>query len=108
MKKHCIKIPVIMEVIQWTGENRYEIEDFVGALLVPWVDGNMSSGYIGIRTLNGVMEGKIGDYVIKESENNFYICDQNSFEDEYYEVTDVSKQGEISVIYAGNMKDAGD
>ena len=108
MMKRYVKKPEIVEGVQWTGENQYEIEEFVGPLLIPWVDGNCSSGYIGIRTLHGVTEGTIGDYVVKESDNNFYICDQNSFEDGYYEVTDVSKQGEISVIHAGNMKEEGD
>lgn len=68
------KRPVVIEAIQYTGENPAEIKEFVGENCRINKD-----GYIFIRTLEGSMEVSVGDFVIKGVNGEFYPCKPDIF-----------------------------
>ena len=74
------KKPVVIEAVQWTGENASEIHGFVGGKLLQ-VDGE-----IHIKTLEGVMHATKGDYIIKGVHGEFYPCKPDIFAETYEEV----------------------
>lgn len=92
------KKPVIIEAVQWTGKNIGVIKKFVGvnAKFHYYVtEGDMNSvsetppsiGDYGIEltisTLEGDMQAKIGDYIIKGVSGEFYPCKPDIFEKTY-------------------------
>ncbi len=84
------KKPVVIEVIQWTGENKYEVEKFAGdktSLSVNSIyrpQGHLPEDYIlYINTLEGTMKAEIGDYIIKGIKGEFYPCRKDIFEETY-------------------------
>ena len=87
------KKPVVVEAIHWTGLNSTEIMDFTGKHLKYGVDEDMSTAYIAgqgppvcyieIPTLEGVMRGLSGDYIIKVVNGEFYPCKPDIFEKTY-------------------------
>lgn len=78
------KRPVTIEAMQITsGESVLSIAE--------WID-NPETGYstnpptVWIETLEGRMEGSIGDWVIKGTEGEFYPCKPDIFNKIYQEV----------------------
>jgi len=72
------KKPVVIEAVQWTGENGSALRAFIrGAGFVE--DG----GEIEINTLEGKMIGTIGDWIIKGVKGEFYPCKPDIFEATY-------------------------
>lgn len=71
------KKPVVVDAIQWTGENHDEIMKFVGN------DVSRGDGKIYIDTLEGIMSASIGDWVIKGVKGEFYPCKPDIFERTY-------------------------
>ena len=74
------KKPVVIEAIQWNGNNGEEIVNFVG--LVGYTNGEN----IIIPTLEGDMLASKGDYIIKGIKGEFYPCKPDIFEATYEEV----------------------
>lgn len=95
MIKKYRKKPVVIEAIQWTGENELEIKKFVGESLIidlirepqlteqgfipKWVE-------LKIKTLEGIHLANIGDYIIKGVKGEYYPCKPDIFEKTYEEV----------------------
>ena len=79
MKKYRKK-PVVIEAIQYNGDNYNEISNFTGnkSLL-----GLKQSNEIIISTLEGNMIVSIGDYIIKGIKGEFYPCKPDIFEQTY-------------------------
>ena len=73
------KKPVVVTAIKWTGENREELRDFVGAALTynPYRSEPM------IHTLEGIMKAGIGDWIIKGVKGEFYPCKPEIFDATY-------------------------
>lgn len=69
------KKPVIVEAIQYTGDNLLEVMKFCKA--IRFID------YLYIATLESNMRVNIGDYVIKGVRGEFYPCEKNIFEETY-------------------------
>ena len=65
------KKPVVIDAVQWTGENHDEIHDFC----------NIRPGtlWVGIETLEGTMFANIGDWIIKGVQGEFYPCKPDIF-----------------------------
>lgn len=107
MKIKAMKKPVVIEAVQWTGNNFEEIKEFCGQLELPmencpydvayckycsdWV---MTSEDVSnckdkdgielyIRTLEGDHKARIGDYVIKGVRGEYYPCEKSIFEETY-------------------------
>lgn len=82
MKKYRKK-PVIIEAVQFTGNNVDEILEFAKDSF-----NNPSTSEIVIPTLEGNMMVSIGDYVIKGVNGEFYPCKPDIFDKTYEEVVE--------------------
>lgn len=73
------KKPVVIEAIQWNGENTMEI--------LKWA-GNKAYLYdsLYIKTLEGDHKATIGDYIIKGIKGEFYPCKPDIFEATYEKI----------------------
>lgn len=78
VKKYCKK-PVVVEAVQWTGENIDEIVEFCGEYCnsFDWSD------VLYIYTLGGHRIARVGDYIIKGVRGEFYPCMPHIFEETY-------------------------
>ena len=82
MIKKFKKKPVIIEAIQWNGENLSEIDEFTKNEVK-----NHESVLI-ISTLEGDMYVSLNDYIIKGVNGEFYPCKPDIFVKTYEEVTE--------------------
>lgn len=73
------KKPVVIEAVQFTGDNHGAIADFVEGNYIAEANG---VGFY-IRTLEGTMLASIGDYIIKGVNGEFYPCKPDIFEKTY-------------------------
>jgi hypothetical protein len=80
------KKPVVIEALQWTGENVNEVLEFVNRADIRITnhmrDGEMKSE-IHIHTLEGPMHASQGDWIIKGVRGEFYPCKPDIFEETY-------------------------
>lgn len=81
------KKPVVVECIQWTGDNLQEIRDFVGNYLLEnyieihtYHKRSEVLNTIEIITLEGNHLCNINDYIIKGVQGEFYPCKPDIFE----------------------------
>lgn len=77
------KKPVVIEAVQWDGENPKECMKFVNSGAAD-VEGDT----ILIATLEGTMKASKGDWIIKGVNGEFYPCKPDIFEKTYELVTD--------------------
>lgn len=75
------KKPVVIEAVLWTGHNHKDIDRFVDTEDLSVKDHNLL-----IHTLEGIMQAKPGDYIIKGVQGEFYPCKPDIFEATYEEV----------------------
>lgn len=66
------KKPVVIEAVQWTGDNRPELADFMGA--DPVVRWNHSEGdYVVLTTIHGeTARARVGDWIVPEPQDGRY------------------------------------
>ena len=83
MIKQYRKKPVVIEAIQWTGNNHIEVAEFMFGANV-YI--NKPKGYVEIETLEGKMFAEVNDYIIKGIKGEFYPCKPDIFEQTYEEV----------------------
>lgn len=80
---HFRKKPVVIEAVQWNGANHLITETFMkgsGA----YMDYSVKQlGVIKIPTLEGTMDGNVGDWIIKGVNGEFYSCKPDIFEKTY-------------------------
>lgn len=79
------KRPVVIEAIQWTGYNTYEVIDFAGKN-VATEKFDKDTDTLLVKTLEGTMKANIGDYIIKGIANEFYPCNEKIFYQTYEKV----------------------
>lgn len=77
------KKPVLIQAVQWTGENRSEVRAFAdadraGGVLI--LDGETG---VAIETLEGTMLASPGDWIIRGVKGEFYPCKPDIFEATY-------------------------
>ena len=91
MIKKYRKKPIVIEAIQWTGDNLFDV--------AAWMNDIPNSGWkvvhyeegkavyrIEISTLEGTMTAGKGDYIIKGIKGELYPCKADIFEASYDEV----------------------
>ena len=76
------KKPVVIDAVTWTGENKEEVQEFIGDA------GFVKGHYVDIGTLEGMMVASIGDYIIKGVKGEFYPCKPDIFAATYEAVAD--------------------
>ena len=82
--KRFRKKPIVIDAIQWTGDNTQEVMDFVGEksrFFPKWIIPR-----IVIETLEGWMHVRRNDFVIKGVKGEFYPCKPDIFAETYDEV----------------------
>ncbi len=92
------KKPVIVEAIQWNGNNTQEILDFCNGNCVEKARG----AYLYVTTLEGGHIASVDDYIIKGVNGEFYPCKPDIFE-KTYDVVNESEQYEPQKHYE-NLK----
>lgn len=80
MTKYCKK-PIVIEAIRYNGENKSEIQEFVGTYL-----DSTEARQLKIFTLEGVMLANIGDYIIRGVNGEYYPCKPDIFKKTYCKV----------------------
>lgn len=91
MIKEYRKKPVIIEAIQYTGKNGFEIRKWSDTnvlespVLEPTED-NLTGEYLQIYTLEGTMTAIVGDYIIRGIQGEYYPCKPDIFHKTYEEV----------------------
>ena len=90
------KKPVVIEAVKFDGTDES----------VKWLLSQLKSGEIGracnklyIKTLEGVMEAKVGDYVIKGVNGEFYPCKPDIFEKTYEKIEDDDLLNEKPIFF---------
>lgn len=76
------KKPVVIEAVQFTGKNFEEITAFCPIAEV-FHNEPLQLNTLGIRTLEGTMEGSVNDWIIKGVNGEFYPCKPDIFEKTY-------------------------
>lgn len=86
------KKPVVIEAIQWDGNNEKEIENFSGCIVSRLTEMKKNQSveidYLQCKTLEGVMLASLGDFIIKGVQGEFYPCKPDIFEQTYERVED--------------------
>jgi hypothetical protein len=75
-----VKKPVIIEAVQWTGDNSLDIAEFVKDTERKY---EFKGDALFIHTLEGSMRASKNDYIIKGVEGEFYPCKPEIFEKTY-------------------------
>ena len=79
------KKPVVIEAVQWTGNNREEMEKFIPNTIL--AKKNVEKE-LAIGTLEGVMTASKNDWIIKGVHGEYYPCKPDIFEKTYELVDD--------------------
>lgn len=89
--KRYRKRPMVIEAMQWTGDNIHQIWDWAGAQDVYGpTEKNLNS--LIISTLEGKMRCNLGDFVLKGIRGELYPCEKSIFIESYEEVEDTSTE----------------
>ena len=81
-----IKKPIIIEAIKYTGNNINEIKEFAG------FDRVMVGNKLIIKSLEGLMDADIGDYIIKGVKGEIYPCRPDIFKLTYSDFVEDLKE----------------
>lgn len=106
-----VKKPVEIEAIQWTGENKEEIKEFVGESAifckVKYQNDVLPSHWeLRIKTLEGELNASVNDYIIKGAVGEFYPCKPDIFHKTYSSVVEERLNlGEIESIVVTDDKE---
>jgi hypothetical protein len=71
------KKPVVIQAVQWTGENNVEILQFCSSC---YITSSGKSKDLVVSTLEGDMSASIGDFIIKGVKGEFYPCKEDIFD----------------------------
>lgn len=76
------KKPIVVEAVQWTGDNIDEIFGFCTAAYLD-ADNTRNEVELHIRTREGGLVANDGDYIIKGIQGEYYPCKPDVFERTY-------------------------
>ena len=77
------KKPVVIEAIQWLGDNYNTVENFITTDFGYQERGDGKGTDVVIPTLEGEMKASPGDFIIKGVNGEFYPCKPDIFEKTY-------------------------
>ena len=90
------KKPVVVEALQWTGDNLVEIADFIKDT-ERYFEIDSPNKEIKIGTLEGIMTANVNDYIIKGIKGELYPCKPDIFEKIYDIVKEMDNLGFIDI-----------
>lgn len=76
------KKPVVIEALQWNGENSIEVSAFCPTI----IDLYDTKQFLLIPTKEGDMKASVNDWIIKGVQGEFYPCKPDIFEATYESV----------------------
>jgi len=82
------KKPVVIEAIQYTGDNALDILRFMFPDIEPDAEATLGT----IKTLEGDMQVSKEDFIIRGVKGEFYPCKPDIFEQTYEPVKEVSNE----------------
>lgn len=82
--KKYVKKPIVIEAIQYTGENTEDVVNFITNRHCTILNDKR----ILINTLEGNIEASPNDYIIKGVQGEFYPCKPDIFKSTYDLITD--------------------
>lgn len=87
------KKPVVIDAIQFTGNNQSELIAWVIELnaIVNW---HFRDGAVDIPTLEGTMTASSGDWIIRGVNGEFYPCKPDIFDKTYESADSAHAQGD--------------
>ena len=95
MLRTFVKRPVVIQAIQWDGNNVRELSEFMdeklpnGTLKRKFdIYGDTSNPDLVIFTLEGYYHAAVGDWIIRGLQGEFYPCKPDIFAKTYEEVTE--------------------
>lgn len=79
------KKPVVIDAVQFQGDNAHELIDFDDSFKPNGAPSRVavSQFSFAVSTLEGVMSGKIGDWLIRGVKGELYPCKPDIFEATY-------------------------
>lgn len=87
------KRPVVIEAVQWTGKNLFEVTAFIngvppvlkGVGAAKWEEYEqlVAAAGLKIETLEGTMSAGVGDWIIRGVKGEFYPCKPDIFSATY-------------------------
>lgn len=80
------KKPIIVDAIQWNGDNYGEIKIKLDSLAQNLLSSDALRTAIYVLTLEGLMKAQIGDWIIKGITGELYPCKPDIFEKTYESV----------------------
>lgn len=82
------KKPVVIEAVQWKGDNLQEIDTLAGGFQkgAREYEQDFISDDLIIHTLEGDMKARKGDWIIRGIKNELYPCKSDIFEQTYESV----------------------
>lgn len=92
------KKPVVIEAIQYTQNNIEEVFKFC-LNKVKRTGNHITTGDIVISTLEGEMTAKIGAWIIKGIQGEFYPCKPDIFEKTYDTINMITADGKETKLY---------
>lgn len=84
------KKPVVIDAIQFKDDpdNLIEIQEFMGGSELRISYANPDNPVLKIKTLEGVMEASVGDFIIRGVKGEYYPCKPDIFEQTYEPVAE--------------------
>lgn len=69
------KKPIVIEAMQWNGQNKQAILDWAAGAVTP----SVSEKHLRVHTLEGALAANSGDWILKGVKNEFYPCAADIF-----------------------------
>jgi hypothetical protein len=95
------KKPVVIEAVQWLGNNQDEVLAFCNSREVCDYARIDSANKLEVITLEGVMNASVNDYIIKGVNGEFYPCKPDIFL-KTYESAEISENGDKRITQFTN------
>jgi hypothetical protein len=76
------KKPMVIQALQWKGDNEVEVLQFCSKCFI------VTGDSLKINTLEGTMSASVGDYIIKGVRDEFYPCKPDIFALTYDQVSE--------------------
>ena len=86
------KIPVIIEAVDWFNTEQSEYPDWLTSAIKQGTVWFSMLGTIKMFTLEGVMQGNAGDYIIRGVNGEIYPCKPDIFAKTYEPVEDCNEK----------------
>lgn len=97
------KKPIVIDAIQYIGDNKGEIRKFAGNKMST----NTCYDHLTIHTLEGTMTAHVGDWIVKGIKGEFYPVDNIIFELSYEKVDDTSDMPTVTAEGLKSIPSAG-